>query len=672
MSTINLREAARDLTLKIASYAKQAAYAPVDFIRDPANIGLMLAYLASVFFGPYLYYFLPNTKSGYAVAQAGLALLIVPPVRQLAVDFASSAVSYARRNVTFNSAAASSCAVAAIAYGVYIYSAELQSTAVVNMMIAAINSIKNVPGSIPDAIGISLGKAMSGLGWVNMQARLSAVWDFLGKFSFLAPGGNWVGGKLQGNKDGVAAITALFTASASKFFLDLPQYASDLLNSGLVSVGALGSVAAMAATGEDPITKAAAQAATTAAAQAATRSAAQATAQAATTATVQAATKLLKPGTSLRPTFEDLLNDYRWAPKPVGWYDQITSVVDKLSESLWALFASLAPPSNYQLLSSKIVALEKSLNLSNATVPYYISKGYNISQFDPQALSNLTGKGIPKESFAQLTKLYFEAAKESEAGISRLASLRGRFLSELGVANPEALSPEQLAEYAKLPIIAEREPTIVENVFEFLQSLRDMATRWIERFLGPIRDTLEEAFGPFWAKIALIFGLCIAAVGAYFLFRAIYNLRYGKNKSVEPPARKAFTVVSNIIAGTDAYVTTMYKVITETPAAIVEQNAVLVDKVIERINKTPANLRDNFSNAVLNDFQTLRNQRTPADVVLGYLRIISSLSERVNERIEAFMLLGDDTVTEQLPKLRSSLTVMYSCFSIIKVQATRK
>jgi len=725
MATVNLRDAVRSLTLKIAGYAKATVTTPIDFFRDPANIGMVLAYLASVVFGPYLYYLLPSSQAGYAVAQAGLALLIVPPIRRLAINLTGSAIQKASGYVTFKSAAAAAGAVAAIAYGMYTYSAELQSTTVFNVIIAAVNSIKNVPGDMAVAIGEGLTKAAAGVGWVNPGASVAAIWAYLEKIHFILPGGDWMkqAQVTWSGDSGLVAMSAALTSAASNFFLSLPTMAANLFSSSAPEVvpvvssveqtaswlglaGAAATAAAGAAVGGIGFAQGAGRVPTLIAATVGAGAAMAARNAKSIFGGASEAASAIPPSVPVDESWLAWATELtkslpsRGADLATGAYRSIgaaggaigaaggaaKAAIANVVDSVWLWFVGTASQTPLQDLREAIVRIEKDIGLSTKSwIPgfsatkgvndlYFEFSGTPLGGFDADTYRNLVTSQVsaPKDKLDTLVNLYKSASQATVAAATRLKELQANFLKNAGADSFSSLGPELQADYAKLAVLAEREPTLVENVFSFLQTLRDTTSNWLERVFAPIRGPMESVLGPYWTKVVLIFGLCMAAVAAYFLFKKIYDLKFGKSKSVELPARKAFTVVANITRQTDRYVTTMYKVITEQPQDIVKRNAELADAVIAHITGAGNEFRDNFSNTVLANFQALRNQATPAQVVLEYLKTISSLSEQVNQRIESFMILGDDAVTEKLSALRSSLTVMYSCFSIVKSQVGRR
>lgn len=615
MATINLSGAIRYLTERVAGVAN----APIDFIKDPGNLLMITAYLASVFFGPYLPYSLPSIQTAYPVAQAGLALLIIPPVRSLTMAAVTSVARTTWQGITFTSKAASAGVMAAVAYGVYVYSQGLDSGTAVNMMTAAVNSVKNVPSDVTVAIGESLTKAANGLGWVNPKADLEPVLSYLSGVGYYMPGGS-----LPVPEKTNRALAETISNAAANYVLFLPRYAMSFFRKPE----------------EDTASE------------------------------------------NLTEFMGSEMFNYvnKKTKEGLGFLAAAPDALYSFSEAVWVIFSNMATKSYYQQLREKIIKIEAEMGLSTKSwVPgfsaeegvndlYYEYSGRKLSEFNPEDLKALLTKGrvASPTQLDKLNDLYFAASKEVQGGASRLTRLRENFLKNAGVSSPESLSKLQFAEYSKLPTLAEKQPTLLESVFEFLQSLRDMATSWFERFLFPIREALESILGAFWAKIALIFGLCICAVAAYFLFRKIYNLMYGKSKSVGDASKEAYTILENVVDVTSTYVSAMYKVILDSPNNIVESNQKLTAKVIDYILRAPSGMEDEFSQNTLRRFKALQVQTSPSAITVDYLKLISEFSEETNERIESLTLLGDDSVLDKLSNIRSTLIVMYTCFSIVR------
>ena len=160
MSTSNKTTSLKSLYSQIAAVPGAVYANAIDFIRSPENIGMLLAFIGSIFFGPYLSFAITGDEAGYRTVQIALGLLAVPPLRRYTFSTVQDIVRPVPELVSRELAGS---VIAAVAFGTYYLTKTKTSVQIVNTITELMNQVKQTGASSAEAFSQSVMTMASGL-----------------------------------------------------------------------------------------------------------------------------------------------------------------------------------------------------------------------------------------------------------------------------------------------------------------------------------------------------------------------------------------------------------------------------------------------------------------------------------------------------------------------------
>lgn len=175
MSTSNKTTSLKSLYSQIAAVPGAVYANAIDFIRSPENIGMLLAFIGSIFFGPYLSFAITGDEAGYRTVQIALGLLAVPPLRRYTFATVQDVVRPVPELVSRELAGS---VIAAVAFGTYYLTKTKTSVQIVNTIAELMNQVKQTGTSSAEAFSQSVMTMAAGLkltAGTNMEALKSTA-----------------------------------------------------------------------------------------------------------------------------------------------------------------------------------------------------------------------------------------------------------------------------------------------------------------------------------------------------------------------------------------------------------------------------------------------------------------------------------------------------------------